>query len=176
MKLIAVAWENSWHFATPPLVSPRNDVWWTSALNRVWHFCARSFLRRHFAGKPVAASWNVDCFQRLLLLGLGKKRKQKPWFICCLSQSGLMLLQVSNMDPSLHASAIGHLRVPKTLTFKVRLSAQHFSWKWVLFAWERKIISISKAEHLTSFWYRGPGELGTYCHWDQVVTEEARCF
>ena len=33
-------------------------------------------------------------------------------------------------------------------------------WKWVLFAWEWKIICISKAEHLTSFWYRGPGELG----------------
>ena len=81
-----------------------------------------------------------------------------------------------NMDPSLRDSAIGHLLVPKTLTFKVRLSAQHFSWKWVLFAWERKIISMSKAEHLTSFWYRGPGELGKYCHWDQVVTEEARFF
>ena len=35
-----------------------------------------------------------------------------------------------------------------------------FLGKWVLFAWEWRIISISKAEHLTSFWYRGPGELG----------------
>ena len=42
----------------------------------------------------------------------------------------------------------------------MRPSAQPFLWKWVLFAWEWKIISISKAEHLTSFWYRGPGELG----------------
>ena len=33
-------------------------------------------------------------------------------------------------------------------------------WKWVLFAWEWKMISISKAEHLPSFWNRGPGELG----------------
>ena len=41
----------------------------------------------------------------------------------------------------------------------MRPSAQPFLWKWVLFAWEWKIISISKAEHLTSFWYRGPGEL-----------------
>ena len=55
---------------------------------------------------------------------------------------------------------IGHFWVPKTLTFKMRPSAQPFLWKWVLFAWEWKIISISKAEHLTSFWYRGPGELG----------------
>ena len=42
----------------------------------------------------------------------------------------------------------------------MRPSAQPFLWKWVLFAWEWKIISISKAEHLTSFWYRGQGELG----------------
>ena len=55
---------------------------------------------------------------------------------------------------------IGHFRVLKTLTFKMRPSAQSFLWKWVLFAWEWNIISISKAEHLTSFWYRGPGELG----------------
>ena len=27
-------------------------------------------------------------------------------------------------------------------------------------SWEWKIISMSMAEHLTSFWYRGPGELG----------------
>ena len=42
----------------------------------------------------------------------------------------------------------------------MRPSAQPFLWKWVLFAWEWKIILISKAEHLTSFWYRGSGELG----------------
>ena len=54
--------------------------------------------------------------------------------------------------------SIGHLRVAKTLTFKTRPSAPHFLWKWLLFAWEWKIISISKAEHLSSFWYRGPGE------------------
>ena len=63
---------------------------------------------------------------------------------------------------------IGHFRVPKALTFKLRLSAQPLLRKWVLFAWEWKIISISskshngisKAEYLTSFWNRGPGELG----------------
>ena len=55
---------------------------------------------------------------------------------------------------------IGHFRVPKTLTFKMRLGAQLFLWKWVLFAWEWKIISISKVEHLPSFWNRDPGELG----------------
>ena len=56
--------------------------------------------------------------------------------------------------------SIGHFRVPKTLTFKMRLGAQSFFWKWVLFAWEWKMISISKAEHLPSFWNRGPRELG----------------
>ena len=33
-------------------------------------------------------------------------------------------------------STTGHFRVSKTLTFKVRPSAQLFLWKWVLFAWE----------------------------------------
>ena len=56
--------------------------------------------------------------------------------------------------------SIGHFRVPRTFTFKTRPSAQTFLWKWVLFAWEWKIISISKAEHLTSFWCRGAGKLG----------------
>ena len=39
----------------------------------------------------------------------------------------------------------------------MRLGAQPFLWKWVLFAWEWKMISISKAEHLPSFWNRGRG-------------------
>ena len=56
--------------------------------------------------------------------------------------------------------SIGHFRVPKTLTFKMRLGAQPFLWKWVLFTREWKMISISKAEHLPSFWNRGQGKLG----------------
>ena len=54
-------------------------------------------------------------------------------------------------------------RLKNYLPFKMRLSAQPFLWKWVLFAWQwkmSKIISISKAEHSTSFWFRGPGERG----------------
>ena len=39
-----------------------------------------------------------------------------------------------------------HFRVPKTLTFEMRLGAQPILWKWVLFEWELKMISISKAE------------------------------
>ena len=59
-----------------------------------------------------------------------------------------------------YVTIISHFRVPKTLTFKLRSSAKPFLWKWVLFAWEWKIIFTSKAEHLTSFWYRNPRELG----------------
>ena len=55
---------------------------------------------------------------------------------------------------------IGHFRAPKTLTFKMRLRAQPFLWKWVLFSWEWKMIFISKDEYLSSFWNRGSGELG----------------
>ena len=56
--------------------------------------------------------------------------------------------------------SIGHFRGPKTLTFKMRRGGQPFLWKWVLFTWEWKMISISKAQHLPSFWNRGPRELG----------------
>ena len=41
---------------------------------------------------------------------------------------------------------IGHFQVPKSLTFKMRLGAEPFLWQWVLFAWEWKVISISKAK------------------------------
>ena len=68
--------------------------------------------------------------------------------------------QQINWLPMSTDKTIGHFRVPKTLTFKMRLGAQPFSWKWVLFAWEWKMISISKAEHPPSFWNRGPRELG----------------
>ena len=44
--------------------------------------------------------------------------------------------------------------------FQMRLGAQPFLWKWVLFAWELKKVSIRKAEHQPLFWNRGPGELG----------------
>ena len=33
-------------------------------------------------------------------------------------------------------SWLSHFRVPETLTFKTRLNAKLFLWKWVLFAWE----------------------------------------
>ena len=58
----------------------------------------------------------------------------------------------------------GHFRVPRTLTFKLGPSAQPFLWKWVLFEWEWKIISILKAEHLTSFGYRGPENSEMACY------------
>ena len=41
----------------------------------------------------------------------------------------------------------------------MRLGAQPFLWKWVLFAWELKKVSISKVEHQPSFWNRSQGEL-----------------
>ena len=59
-----------------------------------------------------------------------------------------------------NTETIDHFRVPPRLCFKTRLGAQPSSWKWVLFAREWKMISISQAEHLTSFWNRGLGELG----------------
>ena len=37
---------------------------------------------------------------------------------------------------------MGHFRVPKTLTFKMRPSAQPFLWKWVLIAYQRLSTSV----------------------------------
>ena len=95
--------------------------------------------------------------------------------LCRLSQSPSLLISGSGSGPKPEAPAqslahfafaltmrrsIGHFRVPKTLTFKLRLGAQPLLWKWVLFAREWNMISISKAEHLLSFWNRGPRKLG----------------
>ena len=71
---------------------------------------------------------------------------------------------------------IGHFRVPKILAFKMRPSSQPFLWKWVLFAREWKITSISKVEHLTSFWYRGPGEHGNGPLLWEGVAKRGLCF
>ena len=46
----------------------------------------------------------------------------------------------------------------------MRLGAQPFFWKWVLFAWEWKMISISEAEHLPSLWNRDLGN-SEMVHW-----------
>ena len=43
---------------------PRSGQWRVISMEFL-----RSFLRRHFAGKPVVASWNVGCFLRLGGLG-----------------------------------------------------------------------------------------------------------
>ena len=76
-----IAWKNIRLFATPSLVSSRNDVQETSAVIRNWscNWLVEtnfqpirsttqiwvSFLRRHFVGKSVVGSRNVACFRRL---------------------------------------------------------------------------------------------------------------
>ena len=87
---LLLTWENSHANATLTLVSPRNDVWATTAgipyrwrlkiqvsreicfnqsegLPRswLWTSSAWNFLRRHFAAKPVVASRNVGFFLRI---------------------------------------------------------------------------------------------------------------
>ena len=153
---MVVAWENSRHFATPL------HYWFPRKV--------ASDERTPSTEYGISALASQRSFRRETSVGVAKCRHD-CWLVYCMSQSGLVLLQVSSMDPRLRASAIGHFPSPKTPTFKVRPSAQHFLWKRVLFAWERKIISISKAEQLTSFWYRGRGNSEMpHCQWDQVVT------
>ena len=51
----------------------------------------------------------------------------------------LLFNWAANLSPPTHPDwTIGHFRIPKTLTSKMRLSANPFLWKWVLFAWEQK--------------------------------------
>ena len=157
-----VAWENSQHLATLPLVSPANDVWETSAeIPYWWHVTTQdlgsasdwscrvgnwlqpirkyypdlfsdtssvlnrisalvSILRRHFAGKPEVASWNVGCFLNLvprvlsyppygageretvdqrfpgsLSLSLRRAGRREPWERgCCFLRLRLTLLNI----------------------------------------------------------------------------------
>ena len=51
--------------------------------------------------------------------------------------NGLFAIEVA-LETGSVMRPIGHFRVPKTLTFKMRLGAQPFLWKWVLFEWEWK--------------------------------------
>jgi len=57
-------------------------------------------------------------------------------------------------------SIIGHFQVLPGLCIKTRLGAQPLIWKWFFILMQIKLISTRKVVHLTSFWYRGPGELG----------------
>ena len=84
-----------------------------------------------------------------------------PYSVTLLQLFFLNFFYIRNLNLDRKRSyQIGHFWVPKTLTFEMRPSAPPFLWKWVLFGWKWKFISKSKAEHLTSFWYRGPGEPG----------------
>ena len=80
------------------------------------------------------------------------------WRIAILTKTVRLSFRSYSCRGNYDSPLIGYFRVPKTLTVKTRPSARFFLWKWGLFAQEWKIIAVSKAEHLTSFWYRGPGE------------------
>ena len=56
-----------------------------------------------------------------------------PSLVC--EQNSLHLLSLCTR---ILFKTIGHFRVSRTLTFKMRPSAQPVLWKWVLFAWEWK--------------------------------------
>ena len=50
------------------------------------------------------------------------------------------------------AELLGHFRAaPESFPFKTRLGTKPFLGKWVLFAWEERIIFSSMASHLASF-------------------------
>ena len=73
-----LAWENSQHFATPPLVSPRNDVWetraeipyWWRVTTEIWgrfwlveaNFSRGRTNQKHYAdlGRHTSSVWNFS--------------------------------------------------------------------------------------------------------------------
>ena len=57
-------------------------------------------------------------------------------------------------------NVIGHFRVPKNLTLKLRLSAKLLIWKWFLIMMQIKLIFTTKVSHLASFWKWDFLELG----------------
>ena len=121
-----------------------------SVFTQMWEVLATLRLR----GRPARDGCQVHCETVL-----GDAFSTSPQ-ICSPKQSHNALWQLSRPGlPRNFKWRIDHFRLLKSLTFKIRPSAQPFLWKWVLFTWEWKLISISKAEHLTSFWYRGLGEL-----------------
>ena len=75
----SIAWENSWHFMTPSLVSTQNDVretsaeilYWQLVTTQIWVVSSQQYgiyvlvSLTSFCGKPVLVSWNVSCFHRL---------------------------------------------------------------------------------------------------------------
>ena len=104
---LAIAGENSQHFAAPPIVYSWNDVWemstkipyWWHVTSQIWlvlligwKFASSnqkhypivsieflcSFLKCHFVGKPVGGSRNVCCFPMLIAnLAILTKTKEK---------------------------------------------------------------------------------------------------
>ena len=60
------------------------------------------------------------------------------------------VLHSTNFSTALLIS-IGHFRVPKPFAFKMRLGAQPLLWKWVLFAWQWKMISMIHIRRLSTY-------------------------
>ena len=59
---------------------------------------------------------------------------------------------------SLTLTFMGHIRVPKTLTFNAKVSEKPFLWKWILFAWEQNnFFRINGFAFSASLWNRFPG-------------------
>ena len=78
---------------------------------------------------------------------------------CCIKYKSTNAQYTTMVGPCFAFWWIGHFRVPKTPHFQNEVKCTTYLRKRVLCAWEWKITSISEAEHLTSCWYRGSGEL-----------------
>ena len=136
----------------------------------------RSYLRRHFAGKPPVESRNVGCFFRLkphrLFLqpppqvlrfshkgGELETRVTREWLA---TKQGIkerwktrgearFLLPAflcTHRERDVWVRAAISRSVSKTLALEMRLSAKSFMWKSILFEWEKPTNFTSKTLHL----------------------------
>ena len=137
------------------------------------HFINLKFLRYKINTKE---SWKKKCCnENYLTTCYTTLSPKKTMTIIITKKNSIQLFLYKQHILKYHFNVgheIGYFWVPKTLTFKMRLGAQPFLWKWVLFAPEWKMISISKAEHLPSFWNWSQGELG---NGPLITWSEKRC-
>ena len=113
-----VAWENSRHSETPPLVSPRNDVWETSAeIPYWWRVSSQTCVVRLISWKVVPTNQkhypdlggDASSVRNLCSLLSNVISRENQWWCCKMSIVFLRLLKLPQMRHTL--VIITHVKV-----------------------------------------------------------------
>ena len=144
MTIRKLAWENSWHFATQALVSPRNNVWgtraeipyWWRATIQIWVViligCADMEICFN-QSDAVTRSWqwhaNVTEFMRSLPRYQFRGETVSGVAKCRLFSQAIKRPQSFFLLFLFFFYGSGHFRVPSRLCFKTRVIAQPLIWR-----------------------------------------------